>query len=85
MDEAASELRWGVERRLEFIEFRLYWEGRINRADIVDQFGVSVPQASKDLSRYQELAPDNIAYDRREKRLLPGYRLCTPLPEARSG
>ena len=71
MDEAASELRWGVERRLEFIEFRLYWEGRINRADIVYQFGVSVPQASKDLSRYQELAPDNIAYDRREKRYYP--------------
>ena len=71
MDEGASELRWGVERRLEFIEFRLYWEGRINRADIVDQFGVSVPQASKDLSRYQELAPDNIAYDKREKRYFP--------------
>jgi hypothetical protein len=22
-----SELRWGVEQRLEFIEFRLFWEG----------------------------------------------------------
>ena len=42
-------MRWGVEKRLEFIEFRLYWEACINRADITDQFGVSVPQASKDL------------------------------------
>lgn len=68
MDQRASELRWGVERRLEFIEFRLYWEGGINRIDIMEQFGVSVPQASKDLSLYQELAPRNMEYDKSEKR-----------------
>jgi predicted DNA-binding transcriptional regulator YafY len=61
-------IRWGVERRLEFVEFRLYWEGGVNRSDIVDQFGVSVQQASKDLALYQEQAPTNIVYDRREKR-----------------
>jgi len=61
-------VRWGVEKRLEFIEFRLFWEGRINRADIMDQFGVSVPQASKDLSLYEEKAPGNLAYDKSEKR-----------------
>jgi len=61
-------LRWGVEQRLEFIEFHLYWEGGVNRADITEYFGVSVPQASKDLSLYQELAPENIRYDRSEKR-----------------
>ena len=27
-------MRWGVEKRLEFIEFRLFWEGGINRAII---------------------------------------------------
>ena len=67
MGESAG-LRWGVERRLEFIEFRLLWEGGVNRADITDRFGVSVPQASKDLSLYQSLAPENITYDRSEKR-----------------
>jgi hypothetical protein len=61
-------VRWGVEQRLEFIEFRLYWEGRINRADIMEHFGVSVPQASKDLSLYQEKAPGNLVYDKSEKR-----------------
>lgn len=25
MDNDRSELRWGVEQRLEFIEFRLFW------------------------------------------------------------
>ena len=64
----AKGFRWGLERRLEFIEFRLFWEGGINRSDIVKEFGVSVPQASKDLTLYQEQAPDNIRYDRSEKR-----------------
>src|SRR5579875_2745678 len=68
MGHRAAELRWGVEQRLEFIEFRLFWEGGLNRADITRYFGVSVPQASKDLSQYQELAPDNLVYDRSEKR-----------------
>lgn len=63
-------MRWGVEKRLEFIEFRLFWEGGINRADIMDAFGVSVPQASKDLSLYEEKAPGNLHYDKREKRYL---------------
>lgn len=63
-------MRWGVEQRLEFIEFRLFWEGEINRSDLVEQFGVSVPQASKDLSLYQERAPGNLRYDTRAKRYL---------------
>jgi predicted DNA-binding transcriptional regulator YafY len=61
-------MRWGVEQRLEFIEFRLFWEASINRADIVEFFGVSVPQASKDLALYQERAPGNMEYDTRSKR-----------------
>jgi len=61
-------MRWGVEKRLEFIEFRLFWEGGINRADIVNQFGVSVPQASKDLTLYEEKAPGNLHYDKSAKR-----------------
>ena len=61
--EARQGLRWGVERRLEFIDFRLFWDGRINRSDLTEQFGISTPQASADLARYQEMAPDNLTYD----------------------
>ena len=39
--EARQGLRWGVERRLEFIDFRLFWDGRINRGDLTEQFGIS--------------------------------------------
>ena len=64
MDNERSELRWGVEQRLEFIEFRLFWEGHVNRSDLMDQFGVSVNQASTDLNRYIGFAPDNMVYDK---------------------
>ena len=40
----------------------------INRSDLVEVFGVSVPQASKDLMLYQERAPGNMDYDTRAKR-----------------
>jgi hypothetical protein len=58
---------WGQERRLEFIEFRLLWEGKINRGELVTFFGTSIQQASLDLARYMELAPGNLEYDRSEK------------------
>jgi len=64
MSNDRSELRWGVEQRLEFIEFRLFWEGHVNRSDVMTQFGLSVNQASSDLSRYIGLAPHNMDYDR---------------------
>lgn len=64
MSNVRSELRWGVEQRLEFIEFRLFWEGHVNRSDVMTQFGLSVNQASADLSRYIGLAPHNMDYDR---------------------
>ena len=58
---------WGQDRRLEFIDFRLLWEGRLNRSDITTFFRISVPQASLDLAKYQEIAPNNIVYDRTQK------------------
>lgn len=58
---------WGQDRRLEFIDFRLLWDGRLNRADITDFFRISVPQASLDLAKYLEIAPDNASYDRNQK------------------
>ena len=67
-----AELRWGVEQRLEFIEFRLFWEGHVNRSDLMDQFGVSVNQASTDLNRYIGFAPDNMVYDKSARTYVRG-------------
>jgi len=81
---AREPLRWSVERRLAFIEFRLYWEGRVNRADLMRQFGISINQASADLTRYQALAPDNLVYDKRAKhyRASPRFRPLLQAPDA---
>lgn len=58
---------WGQDRRLEFIEFRLLWDGKINRREVAEYFSVSIQQASLDFSRYMVLAKDNMEYDRSEK------------------
>ncbi len=72
MENFRSELRWGVEQRLEFIEFRLFWEGHVNRSDLMDQFGVSVNQASTDLNRYIGFAPENMVYDKSARTYVRG-------------
>ncbi|AAY49480.1 Predicted transcriptional regulator [Xanthomonas campestris pv. campestris str. 8004] len=55
--------KWGQERRLEFIDYRLRWGGELNRSDLTGFFGISVPQASLDLAEYSKRAPDNLEYD----------------------
>lgn len=70
-DHSETTIRWSVAQRLEFIEFRLVWEGRINRSDIAEQFGVKVQQASADLGLYDSLAPGNMHYLRNAKTFVP--------------
>jgi hypothetical protein len=67
MDDSELPSKWAVRERLTFIEARLYWAGRVNRADLIEQFGIQMAQASKDLTLYQALAHDNIVYDKRQK------------------
>ena len=65
-------LSWSVMRRLEFVEFRLFWEGHVNRGDLIEAFGISVNQASTDLNRYLGLSPDNMYYDKSAKTYVRG-------------
>ena len=65
-------MTWNVERRFEFIEFRLYWQGRINRGDLMDAFGISVQQASNDFAHYIEGRKSNLAYDKSLRTYLRG-------------
>jgi len=71
-----ADLRWGVERRLEFIEFRLFWEGHVNRGDLMEAFSVSVNQASTDLNRYIGMAPDNMVYDKSARTYIRGSKFA---------
>lgn len=67
MEGDGERLRWGVRRRLEFIDFRLFWDGRFNRSDLAETFGISTQQASADISQYEAIAPQNLRYDRAGK------------------
>src|SRR5262245_35569574 len=62
-----SDLRWTVAQRYEFIEWRVYWVGHVNRRDLEAHFQISPSQASVDLRYYQHAAPNNIEYDASEK------------------
>ncbi|EAQ97057.1 MULTISPECIES: WYL domain-containing protein [Gammaproteobacteria] len=77
-------LSWGLESRLQFIDFRLRWERRINRMDLTEHFGISVPQASLDIAKYTELAPSNLTYDRSSKTYTASPSFC-PLYQRSSG
>lgn len=77
--------RWGPERRREFIDFRLQWDGKINRAELVDHFSISTQQASADLARYADLAPDNLIYDKSAKayRAGPNFKSLSAASDAK--
>lgn len=59
-----------VRRRLEFIDFRLFWDGRFNRKDLSETFGISPQQASADVANYERMAPGNLTYDAHQKAYL---------------
>jgi len=73
-------VRWSQERRLQFIDFRLQWDGRLNRSDLTGFFKISVPQASADIGAYSAMAPGNLTYDRSSRTYLaaPGFAPCYP-------
>lgn len=60
-------IRHGAMDRLRFIDSRLFWEGRINRADLIDAFAISPAQAALDFRAYLGRAGAGVVYDTRAK------------------
>lgn len=60
-------MNYALRQRLATIDCLVDQYGTINRAVLCDLFGISVPQASLDLAAYQEMAPQNLVYDKRQK------------------
>lgn len=71
MENQMVDLGWGARKRLHYLEFKLFWEGRVNRGDLISTFGISTPQATNDISRYQKLAPNNTRYNLSAKYYVP--------------
>lgn len=75
MAENEDRRSWTLTRRFEFIEWKLFWEGLLNRTDLEERFSISTPQASVDLRNYRQHAGGNIAYDATIKAFVPGPEL----------
>ena len=81
-DDAALEraettgLPWATMSRLTFLEESIFWTDSVNRRDLIERFGISEQQASGDLTRYQEIAPDNLVYDKSDKTYRAGARFA---------
>jgi predicted DNA-binding transcriptional regulator YafY len=61
------EIKAGLRRRYEFIEFQLMWEGAVGRPALKEKFDISLQQATNDLTAYSDMVPDNIEYDPRQR------------------
>lgn len=61
-------LKWEQRQRLTLLEATVYWSGEVSSRTLVNYFGISRVQASKDLALYQALCPGNIRYDKHLKR-----------------
>lgn len=67
-----KQMNWGAERRNAFIEFRVFWHGRINRSDLMETFGISLQQASLDLAGYADQWKRNLVYDKSRRAYVRG-------------
>ena len=68
-----AELTQPQRDRLAFVELRIRFFGEIRRQDSVTRFGIQSAAATRDLSFYKELVPDNIEYDSKAKSYVLGH------------
>ncbi|CAI8970251.1 WYL domain-containing protein [Pseudomonas sp. IT-347P] len=65
-------VRWDLALRYRLIETVAWWEGRLTTNHLMQSFGISRQQASKDINTYiNEHAPKNLSYDKHLKGYVP--------------
>lgn len=69
LEKKLTEMKWSTRQRLQYIEIMAFYCGVVSRNDVARAFGISDAAATKDLSLYGKLAPDNLIY----KQSLFGY------------
>ena len=66
------QVRWDLALRYRLIETVVWWEGRLTTGHLIQSFGISRQQASKDINTYMtEHAPKNLTYDKQLKGYTP--------------
>lgn len=53
--------------RLSHIDFKAHFLGTIGRNDLVSRFGIKEAAATRDITLYKDLAPENLEYDTKAK------------------
>jgi predicted DNA-binding transcriptional regulator YafY len=70
--QAIEHVRWDLALRYRLIETVAWWEGRLTTGHLIQSFGISRQQASKDINTYiTEHAPKNLTYDKQLKGYVP--------------
>ena len=70
--QSIEQVRWDLALRYRLIETVAWWEGRLTTGHLIQSFGISRQQASKDINTYiNEHAPKNLAYDKQLKGYVP--------------
>ncbi len=70
--QSIESVRWDLALRYRLIETVAWWEGRLTTGHLMQSFGISRQQASKDINTYiAEHAPKNLTYDRHVKGYVP--------------
>lgn len=64
----APKLNYAVEQRLRLIDFLVAHYDSVGREQLVDFFGISLPQATRDFREYRRIAPGNLIFDDSAKR-----------------
>ncbi len=59
---------YATEARMRLIDFLLHHFGSVGRAEIMDYFGISPAQATRDFAMYLRLAPGNAVLNGVSKR-----------------
>ena len=71
MDNIQENLSKTQKERLAHIEFRAYFLGRVGRKELTTRYGIKDAAATRDFTKYNELAPKNLIYDTRAKIYIP--------------
>lgn len=70
--QSIEQVRWDLALRYRLIETVAWWEGRLTTGHLIQSFGISRQQASKDINTYIiEHAPQNLTYDKQLKGYVP--------------
>jgi len=65
--EGIEKLTFAQKQRLSFIDFCLLFKGSINRKELTEKFEMGMANATRDLTLYKELAPQNIDFNAQDR------------------